>query len=331
MTTPERQQVLVFRDLPPDQLARLQARHRVTVADPRHDRAAFDAALPTAQGLIGASHPITAELLDRAPRLRAIASVSVGIDNYPLAELHRRGIVLTHTPGVLDETVADAVLALMLACSRRLLELSTLVREGRWTASIGDALFGTDVHGKQLGLLGFGRIGQAVARRAALGFGMTVAYHARRPVDLATQTPALQGHVQHRPLPELLAQSDFVVALLPLTAATRGLADAAFFAQMKPGAIFVNAGRGATVDETALLAALDSGHLRAAGLDVFATEPLPTTSPLRNHPRVTPLPHVGSATHETRHAMAELATTCLLLALDGQQPPAQVDTAAAAP
>lgn len=322
-----RQNILVFRELPPDQLARLQAAHAVTVADPKTDRAAFDAALPTAHALIGSSFPIDAGVLDRAPQLKVVSSVSVGVDNYALAELHRRGILLCHTPGVLDETVADTVFALLMATSRRVVELSNLVREGRWTKNIGEEFFGFDVHGKTLGLLGFGRIGQAIARRAALGFGMPVRYHTRRPVDLATQAPMLQGHAEHRSMDALLAESDFVVAMLPLSDSTRGLANADFFARMKRGAIFINGGRGATVDEPALLAALDSGHLRAAGLDVFAKEPLPGDSPLRTHPRVTPLPHIGSATHETRYAMNRLAVDNLLAALAGQRPAAVYDTA----
>ncbi len=324
-----RKNVLVFRDLPEDQLARLRQAHEVTVADPRTLPDLFNAALPTAHGLIGASQPVDAALLDAATQLEVISSISVGVDNYPLAELNKRGIVLCHTPGVLTETVADTVFALLMATQRRVVELANLVREGRWNNNIGDDLFGYDVHGKTLGILGFGRIGQAVARRAALGFGMPVLYHSRRPVDLATQAPALMGHATHTPLHALLAQSDIVLAMLPLSDATRGMVDAAFFARMKPGAAFINAGRGATVDEAALLNALDQGSLRAAGLDVFAKEPLPLDSPLRTHPRVTPLPHIGSATHETRHAMAELATTNLLQVLAGEQPTAAYDTTAA--
>jgi len=329
MTNASKKNVLVFRPLPPDQLARLQAVHHVVVADPRKEPEAFAAALRTAHGLIGSSHPVDAALLDAAPQLEVISSVSVGVDNYPLAELHRRGIVLCHTPDVLTETVADTVFAILMATQRRVVELSTMVREGRWTRNIGEELFGTDVHGKTLGILGFGRIGQAVARRAALGFGMPVLYHSRRPVDLAKQAPELQGRATHTPLDDLLARSDIVLAMLPLTDATRGMIDAAFFARMKPGAAFINGGRGATVNEGALLNALDHGTLRAAGLDVFAKEPLPFDSPLRTHPRVTPLPHIGSATHETRHAMAELATTNLLQVLAGEKPTAPYDTASA--
>lgn len=321
--------VLVFSPLPADQLERLQAAHHVTVADARRARPAFDAALPAAHALVGASLPVDAALLARAPQLQVISSVSVGVDNYPLAALHARGIVLCHTPGVLDETVADTVFTLILASCRRVLELAALVREGRWTHSVGPELFGWDVHHKTLGLLGFGRIGRAVARRAALGFGMPVLYHTRRPVDLAAQAPELQGRARHVPLAELLAQSDMVVAMLPLSEATRGMVDARVFAQMKPGSFFINAGRGATVDEAALLHALEHGPLRGAGLDVFAREPLPLDGPLRTHPRVTPLPHVGSATAETRHAMAALAVSNVLQVLAGQAAAARYDTSTA--
>jgi len=328
----DKKKVLVFRELPDDQLARLIAVHDVTVANPRiaAQKAAFDAALPGAQGLIGSSYPIDSAVLARAPKLEVVSSVSVGVDNYELAALHARGILLCHTPGVLTETVADTVFALLMATSRRVVELANLVREGRWDKNIGPDLFGRDVHGKTLGILGFGRIGQALARRAALGFGMPVLYNARRPVDLAAQAPELAGRAQHASLADLLARSDIVVAMLPLSDSTRGIMNADAFAQMKPGSIFINGGRGATVREDALLAALDSGHLHAAGLDVFATEPLPLDSPLRTHPRVTALPHIGSATHETRHGMAVLATSNLLQALAGERPAATYDTGAGA-
>ena len=315
-----RKSVLVFRELPAEQLARISALHDVVVANPRkpQQKAAFEAALPQADALIGSSYAITPALLDAAPRLQVISTISVGVDNYPLEELRRRGILLTHTPGVLTETTADTVFLMIMATSRRLVELAALVREGRWDRNIGEDLFGWDVHGKTLGILGFGRIGQAVARRAALGFGMRVLYHSRKPVDV----PELAGRAVHMPLDALLAQADIVAATLPLTDDTRGLMGEREFGLMKPGAIFVNGGRGATVQEPALLAALDSGHLRAAGLDVFAREPLPLDSPLRTHARVTALPHIGSATHETRYAMAELATSNLLQALAGERPAA---------
>jgi len=313
-----RKSVLVFRELPPDQLARIGAEHDVVLANPRkpQQKAAFEAALQHVHGLIGSSYAITPQLLARAPLLEVISTVSVGVDNYPVAALRDRGILLCHTPGVLTETTADTVFALVMAASRRIVELANHVSEGRWDRNIGEDLFGWDVHGKTLGILGFGRIGQAVARRAALGFGMPVLYHSRRPVDV----PELAGRATHASFDELLARSDIVAATLPLTDETRDLLGPREFGLMKPGAIFVNGGRGATVQEDALLQALASGHLRAAGLDVFRTEPLPKDSPLMRHPRVTALPHIGSATHETRYAMARLATTSLLQALAGERP-----------
>jgi phosphogluconate 2-dehydrogenase len=311
-----RKNVLVFRELPDDQLARLRAAHEVTVANPKlaAQRDAFYAALPTAQGMIGASFPIDETVLAQAPQLQAVSSISVGVDNCNLPALRQRGIVLTHTPGVLTETTADTIFALIIASSRRIVELANHVRDGQWTHNIDGSLFGWDVHGKTVGILGFGRIGQAVARRAALGFGMPVLYHHRRAVEC----PGLEGHVTAVSMEALLAESDFIVLTLPLTDETRGLMNASRLAAMKRGAILINGSRGAVVDEDALLAALDSGHLRAAGLDVFAVEPLPQNSPLRRHPRVTALPHIGSATHETRYAMAVLATDNLLQVLAGE-------------
>ena len=311
-----RKNVLVFRELPDDQLARLRAAHEVTVANPKlaAQRDAFYAALPRAQGMIGASFPIDETVLAQAPQLQAVSSISVGVDNCDLPALRQRGIVLTHTPGVLTETTADTIFALIIASSRRIVELANYVRDGQWTHNIDGSLFGWDVHGKTVGILGFGRIGQAVARRAALGFGMPVLYHHRHEVEC----PGLEGHAKAVSMETLLAESDFIVLTLPLTDETRGLMNASRLAAMKRGAILINGSRGAVVDEDALLAALDSGHLRAAGLDVFAVEPLPQNSPLRRHPRVTALPHIGSATHETRHAMAVLATDNLLQVLAGE-------------
>ncbi|MGY2490766.1 2-hydroxyacid dehydrogenase [Cupriavidus sp. CP313] len=323
-----RKNVLVFRPIPDDLLARIESEHDVIVADPRQpaQRPAFRAALAKAHGLIGSSVKLGAVELAEAGRLEVISSISVGVDNYDLAYLHRRGITLCHTPGVLTETTADTVFTLIMATSRRLVELAAHVSEGRWTANIGEGLFGWDVHGKTLAILGFGRIGQAVARRAALGFGMEVLY----VNETAAEPPDLVGRAIRTEIDDALRRADIVAVTLPLTESTRGLMGLREFALMKPGAIFVNGARGQIVQEDALLAALESGHLRAAGLDVFATEPLPQDSPLRSHPKVTALPHIGSATHETRRAMADLATRNLLDALAGRQPAARFDLAAIA-
>ncbi|SAL86143.1 2-ketogluconate reductase [Caballeronia choica] len=319
-----RKNVVVFRQIPDDLLERIRAWHDVVVADPRRaeELPRFREALHDADGLIGSSFKLGAEELARAPRLKVISSISVGVDNYDLGCLKERGITLCHTPGVLTETTADTVFALVIATSRRLVELSNHVRDGRWTRNVGEDLFGWDVHGKTLGVLGFGRIGQAVARRAALGFDMPVVFH--DPFDV--QVPAsLAGYAVRASFDEVLARADIVALTLPLSDETRGLMDAHAFSTMKPGAIFVNGSRGAIVREDALVAALDSGHLRAAGLDVFAVEPLPQDSPLRTHPKVTAFPHIGSATHETRRAMAELATENLLRVLDGETAVAAFD------
>ncbi|MYN13427.1 bifunctional glyoxylate/hydroxypyruvate reductase B [Pusillimonas sp. TS35] len=314
----ERKQVLVYRALPPAQLARLQAVADVIQADPRDPAqlGAFHDALATADGLIGSSYRIDDILLDRAPKLKAISTISVGVDQFPLESLARRGITLCHTPGVLTETVADLLFAMILGTSRRIVELGRYVQQGRWKKNLGDDMFGWDVYGKTVGILGYGRIGQALARRAALGFDMPVLYHSRRLVDSGLP----DGRARAAGFEEVLRESDFVVVLLPLTDQTRGLIGAKELALMKPEAILINGARGPIVDEDALLDALDRDRLRGAGLDVFNVEPLPLDSPLRDHPKVMALPHAGSATHETRAAMARMAVDNLLLALEGKPP-----------
>lgn len=323
-----RKRVLVYRALPAGQLARIEQAHEVVCANPRiaGQEQAFLDALGGVHGMIGSSYTVDEALLAHAPNLEVISSISVGVDKYQLDALHRRGIALCHTPGVLTEAVADLLFTMVLTTSRRVVELAQHVREGRWTNNVGEDLYGWNVYGKTLGILGYGRIGQALARRAALGFDMSVLYHTRH----ATPSGLPEGKARAVGLDTLLEQSDFVVVVLPLTAQTQGLIGADQFSRMKPGAILINGARGPIVDEAALIAALDSGRLRAAGLDVFDVEPLPYDSPLRTHPKVLPLPHIGSATHETREAMAEMATSNLLLALDGQTPLAAYSTASAA-
>jgi gluconate 2-dehydrogenase len=320
-----RQSVLLYRKLPPEQLERLRQEHEVIEVYDQGEagRQAFLAALPQAHGLIGAGVKIDESMLDRAPHLQVISSISVGVDYYPLAALNRRSIVLCHTPDVLTESVADLLFGMVIATSRRMFEMARMVREGRWRQSLQSDDYGWDVHGKTLGIIGYGRIGRAVARRAALGFGMPVLYHTRRPV--VSGLPASAARAVE--LDELLAQSDFVVVMVPLTEQTRGMIGPQALAKMKRGSILINAARGPIVQEPALLDALDSGHLRAAGLDVFAAEPLPLDSRLLDHPRVLALPHMGSATHETRTAMADMAVSNLLSVLRGDPPLAAFPTA----
>lgn len=274
------------------------------------------AVLAGAQGIIGSGLAITPQLLDAAPKLEAIATISVGYDNIPVDELTKRGIMLCNTPDVLTETTADTGFTLIMATARRAVELAQWVKDGQWQASIGPAMFGSDVHGKTLGMIGFGRIGQAVARRGALGFGMQVLY------SNASPKPALEDELgaQRRELNALLAESDFICVTVPLTADTEHLIGAQQFAQMKPTSIFINIARGKVVDERALIHALENGVIHAAGLDVFEQEPLPASSPLPKMPNVVALPHIGSATHETRDSMAQRAVDNIRLALQGERP-----------
>jgi glyoxylate reductase len=254
-------------------------------------------------------------LLAACPRLRVVSSCSVGLDHVDLAAARERGIRVGHTPGVLTETTADLAFALLLAAARRIAEADRFVRSGAWTPERSwepDLLLGRDLHGATLGIIGLGAIGRAVARRAQ-GFGMRV-------LGWSPSGRAVPG-VAGRSLADLLAESDFVSLHVALVAETRGLLGAEEIARMKPGAVLVNTTRGGVVDEAALVAALRSGRLAAAGLDVFAEEPLPPDSPLLALPNAVLLPHIGSASVATRSRMAELAVANLLAGLAGHPLP----------
>lgn len=299
-------------------MARLHEQTEVTLIDTLNAEglAQLREALPRAHGLLGASLKLDAGLLDLAPHLEAIASVSVGVDNYDIDYLTERRILLSNTPDVLTETTADTGFALILATARRVVELANMVRAGQWNRNIGPAHFGSDVHGKTLGIIGMGRIGEALAQRGHFGFGMPVIYHSHSPKPAVEQ----RFNAQYRSLPELLQQADFVCLTLPLTAETEGLIGAEEFALMRPETIFINISRGKVVDEAALIEALRAGKIRAAGLDVFEREPLNHDSPLLQLNNVVATPHIGSATHETREAMARCAVENLLAALAGERP-----------
>lgn len=273
--------------------------------------------LGNAEGLLTSGGKIDAELLDHAPRLRAVSNISVGYNNFDLAAMKARGIIGTNTPEVLNDTVADLIMGLILSAARRIPELDRYVKEGRWRRGDDEILFGLDVHHKKLGIVGMGGIGEAVARRGKFGFGMSVLYHNRhrKPESEA----ALDA--SYLTLPELMREADFIVLMTPLTPETKGLIGAAEFALMKETAIFINASRGATVDESALVEALKSGQIYGAGLDVFEHEPVASDHPLLTMPNVVTLPHIGSATEHTRNQMAMIAAQNLVLALKGHTPP----------
>ncbi|KAB0488501.1 phosphogluconate 2-dehydrogenase [Pseudomonas reinekei] len=313
-----KKQVVLYKKLSAPLMARLHEQAEVTLIESLDTQglAKLRDALPRAQGLLGASLKLDAELLDLAPHLEAIASVSVGVDNYDIGYLTERRILLSNTPDVLTETTADTGFALILATARRVVELANMVRDGQWTRNIGPAHFGTDVHGKTLGIIGMGRIGEALAQRGHFGFGMPVIYHSHSPKPAVEQ----RFNAQYRSLDDLLQQADFVCLTLPLTAETEGLIGTRQFALMRPETIFINISRGKVVDEAALIRALSNRQIRAAGLDVFEREPLNHDSPLLQLNNVVATPHMGSATHETREAMARCAVDNLLAALAGQRP-----------
>ncbi|MFR0673754.1 2-hydroxyacid dehydrogenase [Enterobacterales bacterium AW_CKDN230030176-1A_HGKHYDSX7] len=313
-----KKRIVLYKRLSDALLARLQAQVDVTWVDltAPDGLARLRDALPGAHGLLGASLRLDGALLDAAPDLEVVSSVSVGIDNYDVPDLTRRGVKLTNTPDVLTETTADTGFALILATARRVVELAGWVRDGQWTKSLGPTHFGTDVQGKTLGIVGMGRIGEALARRGAAGFGMRVLYHSSRP------KPAVDARygAQYRALDDLLAEADYVCLTVPLNASTEGLIGARELGLMKPEAILVNIARGRVVDEVALIEALKARQIRGAGLDVFVQEPLPVDSPLLGLDNVVATPHIGSATHETREAMARCAVDNLLDALAGRVP-----------
>jgi glyoxylate reductase len=254
------------------------------------------------------------ELLRAAPKLRIAANVAVGFDNIDLAECTRRGVVATNTPGVLDETTADFAWTLLMAVARRLIEADQLARSGKWTGWDLDQLVGTDVWGKTLGIVGFGRIGRALARRAG-GFQMKILYHdaVRAALDVEKSL-----HAEYRELDPLLAHADFVSVHVPLLPETRGLFNVARFSHMKKAAFFINTSRGLVVEEAALVQALETGKIAGAALDVFENEP--SIHPGLRRPNVVLAPHIASASLETRTRMACIAAENVVALFKGQRP-----------
>jgi glyoxylate reductase len=272
--------------------------------------------LQDADGLI--CHIITAiddEVLQAAPRLKVVSNVAVGFNNIDVAAARRRGVVVTNTPDVLTETTADFAWALLMAAARRVVEADQYARSDQWKVWKWDLLWGADIHGKTLGVVGFGRIGRAVARRGR-GFEMRVLYCDTVRADAAVER---ELNATATDLDTLLRESDFVSMHTVLSPETRHLINERTLRLMKKTAILINAARGPVVDEAALVKALSEGWIAGAGLDVFEEEPRihPGLRPLRN---VTLAPHVASASHETRVAMATLAVRNCLTVLDGQAP-----------
>ncbi len=294
----------------------------VALSAPARDgsRADFVRRAAGADGILSfLNDPVDGALISSAPRLAVIANVAVGFDNIDCAEAARRGIAVTHTPGCLDEAVADLTWGLILAAARRIVEADRFVRSGRFRGWAWDAFCGMELAGRTLGIAGFGGTGRAVARRAA-GFGMRLAVLERAGMDLS-------GFPGIRPcsLDALLARSDVLTLHVPLTGRTRHLVGRREIARMKPGAILVNVSRGPVVDEKALVGALAAGRLSAAALDVYEREPALAPG-LAGLPNVVLTPHIGSATTAARRRMMRMACENILAVARGEPPPNPVPT-----
>lgn len=277
--------------------------------------------LKDAEGIIGLALEVNKALLDSAPNLKIVSNVSVGYNNLDIEELSKRNIMATNTPDVLTDTVADTVFGILLAAARRIPELDHLVKSKQWIEALGPEYYGVDVHHKTIGIIGMGRIGQAIAQRAKFGFDMNVLYHSRtRKHDAEEKFDATYCSLE-----KLLAESDFPVLITPLTAETTGLIGKKEFQLMKHSAIFINASRGKTVVEKDLIEALQTGEIAAAGLDVFEQEPVEPNNPLLDMKNVVTLPHVGSSTYETELKMSELAARNLEAGLNGEKPPTLIN------
>jgi len=247
------------------------------------------------------SDQVDEELLNQSPNLKVVANLAVGYDNIDLSAAARHDVTVTNTPDVLSETTADLGFALLMATARRIVEADQFVKDDKWKEWAPYLLAGADIHHKTIGILGMGRIGEAIARRAS-GFNMTIRYHNRsRKANAEKELGVIYSSFE-----ELLKESDFVVSVVPLTDETANIFNRDAFAKMKESAIFINISRGAVVDEDALLSALQSGEIRGAGLDVFREEPIRSNHPLVRLHNVICLPHIGSASEDTRTAMIEL-------------------------
>jgi lactate dehydrogenase-like 2-hydroxyacid dehydrogenase len=311
--------VIVTHQLPDAWIAELSTNCNPLIGPPTTDGAGLSAELQrhlaSADGLLTLlMDKIDDNLLEKAPNLRVVSQMAVGVDNIDLDACTRRGIPVGHTPGVLTDATADIAMTLLLATARCLLETNRDAREGRWGLWQPARWLGADLSGATLGIVGMGAIGQATARRAK-AFGMNIVYTNRSPKPEAER----ELSAERLEMRELLAVSDFVSVHTPLSAETHHLIDAAALRIMKPGAILINTARGPVVETDALIAALQSGQIRAAGLDVTDPEPLPPDHVLWSLDNCVIAPHIGSATENTRRKMAELAVANLLAGLRGER------------
>ncbi|MCP4139189.1 MAG: D-glycerate dehydrogenase [Chloroflexi bacterium] len=306
--------VLLTHPLPEAWIAALEDKVRLVVGE--EGFASFspqlEAYLPEAAGILSLlTAKVDKELLVRAPHLRVVSNMAVGVDNVDVVACTKQRIPVGHTPDVLTDATADLTMAILLSAARRLPESARDAKEGRWGTWSPTGWLGADLRGAQLGIIGMGKIGQAVAERAH-GFGIRLAY---------TNPAKIESDAAHLPLEELLKTSDFVSLHCPLKESTRGLIGEKELKMMKKTAILVNAARGPVVDSDALLCALKEGWIASAALDVTDPEPLPASNPLYDLPNCLIVPHIGSATHGARRRMAEIACENLLAGLAGEKLP----------
>ena len=309
--------VIVFSQIDVEILERLKQNYHVVMIDPKQGdiNQQIQKEIIDADGMIGAGRLLNESNLASAQKLKIISSVSVGYDNYDLAYLNQKKIWLAHTPHVLTETTADLAFTLLMSAARKVPSLDHWTKQGQWKRTVSSAQFGQDIFAKTLGIIGLGHIGIAIARRAFHGFNMNILYHNRSEKIERSQA----FNAEYRSLDELLQQSDFVIVAVDLNPESKALIGYRELALMQRHAVLVNISRGAVIDENALVEALQQQQIFAAGLDVYQKEPL-QESPLFQLENVVTLPHVGSATAETRFKMAELAYQNLTDALENRVP-----------
>ena len=309
--------VVVFSQIDSEVQAKLAEKYQLVVLNPKQGdiNAQIRQAVVDADAMIGAGRLLNESNIATAEKLKIISSVSVGYDNYDVDYLNQKKIWLSNTPHVLTETTADLAFTLLMSAARKVPSLDHWTKQGEWQRTVNATQFGQEIFGKTLGIIGLGHIGAAIARRGFYGFNMNILYHNRREkIEVAQQFNA-----QYKSLEALLKQADFVVVAVDLNSQSKALIGTQEFALMQKHAVFVNIARGSVVDEYALTEALRNRQIFAAGLDVYQKEPL-QQSPLFELDNVVTLPHIGSATAETRKKMAELAFQNLVDALEQRTP-----------
>lgn len=309
--------VVVFSQIDQDVIAQLQQDYQVVVLNPKLGdiNEQIRTEVVDADAMIGAGRLLNESNLAPAQKLKVISTVSVGYDNYDVDYLNQKKIWLANTPHVLTETTADLAFSLLLSAARKIPQLDAWTKQGQWKRTVATEQFGVDVFGKTLGIIGLGHIGAAIARRGFYGFNMNILYHNRREKIEVAQA----FNAQYRDLDQLLQQSDFIVVAVDLNTESKALIGAEQFDLMQKHAVFVNIARGSVVDEHALIEALQQNKIFAAGLDVYAKEPL-QSSPLFELANAVTAPHIGSATAETRQKMVNLAYQNLIDALEDRTP-----------